>query len=350
MREEGYKGMIYPKNLEKGFYIGVTATSSGFTSEPDLRRLDNSIENFKKRGYPVIITDNVKTDCKGRSSDGKSRAEQLMQLFDDDRVRVIIAASGGDFLVEMLPHIDFGLLASKAKWFQGFSDNTGLTFTITTNLDIATVYSYNFGSFGMEPWHCSLEDNLKLLEGHDILLKSHDRYQNGYRERITGLEPIMSDAEVKWININPKGIIEDEAIRLDGRIIGGCLDVLLNLIGTRYDKTAEFINKYKDDKIIWYLESYSLGSAALIRGLWQLREAGWFEHSAGFIFGRPAMYNEEYSIDYKEAVLSVLCDLDKPIILEADIGHKPPQISIINGAIAHISSYGGKGNIQFERR
>jgi len=342
--------MIYPKKLEKGSYIGVTATSAGFASEPDLKRLNNAVGNFKKRGYPVVLTENVDNFLKGRSSDGKTRANQLMQLYNDDRVSVIIAASGGDFLVEMLPHLDFELLKKKEKWFQGFSDNTGLTFTITTNLDIATVYSYNFGSFGMEPWHSSLDDNLKLLEGHDILLKSHDRYQDGYRERITGLEPIMPDKDVKWINIYPQGIIKDEEIKLHGRAIGGCLDVLLNLIGTRFDKTTQFIDKYKDDKIIWFLESYSLGSSALIRGLWQLKMAGWFEHAAGFILGRPAMYNEEYEISYEEAVLSVLGDLDKPIILEADIGHKPPQIAMISGAIAHITSYGGKGNIMFERR
>lgn len=342
--------MIYPKKLEKGYSIGVTATSSGFTSEPDLRRLANAVENFEKQGYPVIVTDNVNKDCKGRSSDASIRAGQLMQLFNDDRVRVIIALSGGDFLVEMLPHIDLELISSKAKWFQGFSDNTGLTFTITTNLDIATVYSYNFGSFGMEPWHSSLNDNLKLLEGEDKILHSYDSYQDGYRQRITGLEPIMPDKEVRWINISPKGIINNEEIRLHGRVIGGCLDVLLNLVGTRFDKTIEFINKYKDDKIIWYLESYSLGSAALVRGLWQLKEAGWFEHTAGFVFGRPAMYNEEFEISYEEAVLSVLGALDKPIILEADIGHKPPQLAMINGAIAHITSHGGKGNIRFERR
>lgn len=342
--------MIYPKNLEKGFCIGVTAPSSGFTAEADLRRLENGVKNFEKRNYSVIITDDVKKENKGRSSDGLTRANELVQLFNDDRVRVIMAASGGDFLVEMLSFIDFGLLSSKPKWFQGFSDNTGLTFTITTNLDIATVYSYNFSSFGMEPWHSSLTDNLKLLEGYDILQRSHDSYQDGYRERITGLEPIMADKTVKWINIKPKGMANDDRINIHGRVIGGCLDVLLNLIGTRFDKTQEFINRYKEDNIIWFLESYSLGSAALTRGLWQLKEAGWFEHAAGFIFGRPAMYNEEYDITYKEAVLSVLGDLDKPIILEADIGHKLPQLAMINGAIAHIKSYGGKGSIQFERR
>ncbi len=342
--------MRYPLNLEKGFCIGVTATSAGFTSMVDINRLSNGVKNFNKLGYPVIITDNVTKDYKGRSSDGFTRANELMQLINDDRVRVIMAASGGDFLVEMLPYIDMTLLSSKPKWFQGFSDNTGLTFTITTNLDLATVYSYNFGSFGMEPWHYSLADNLRLLEGQDILQRSFDKFQDGYRERITGLEPIYPEKDVNWINIMPENKNINNEINIHGRAIGGCLDVLLSLIGTRFDKTPEFINKYREDKIVWYLESYSLGSASLVRALWQLKEAGWFDHTAGFIFGRPAMYNEEFDILYEEAVLSVLGDLDKPIILDADIGHKPPQLAMINGAIVHIKSYGKRGSIQFERR
>ncbi|MGB4658861.1 MAG: LD-carboxypeptidase, partial [Mobilitalea sp.] len=137
---------------------------------------------------------------------------------------------------------------------------------------------------------------------------------------------------------------------IQGRALVGCLDVILCLIGTRFDKMKEFIEKYKSDKILWFLESFDLSSESLTRGLWQLKEAGWFEHAAGFVFGRPAMFHSDYDITYEEAVLSVLGDLNLPIILEADFGHKPPQFIMINGAIAYIHSKDGKGNVSFERR
>jgi len=342
--------MIYPANLEKGFYIGVTATSAGFDNEPDYRRLDNAIYNFKKLGYPVIATPNVRTNDRGRSSDGKTRAKELLSLFEEPKVRVVFAASGGDFLVEMLPYVDFSIIADNPKWVQGFSDTTGLNFTITTNLDIATVYSYNFSSFGMEHWHKSLSDNLKILEGNDILQNSFDLYQDGYYKRITGLEGFVLEKEVEWKNILPSGIEDDKEIVLQGRVLCGCIDCLLNLVGTRYDKTGEFVRKYRSDGILWLLESYDLNSAALIRGLWQLREAGWFDNAVGFVFGRPAMYEGIYDITYEEAVCSVLGDLNLPIILNADIGHKHPQFAVINGAIAKVASGNKKGSIIFERR
>lgn len=342
--------MIYPKNLENGYKIGVTATSEGFVKETDVRRLERGIRHFSEMGYPVIETTNVRKGFKGRSSDGLTRAKEFMELFDETELRVIFAASGGDYLVEMLPYIDYDLLRQMdPKWVQGYSDTTGLTFTLTTNLDIATIYASNFSSFGMDDWHSSLKDNIKILEGRDFIQESFEHFQDGFKEKITGLEGYVLDKDVEWKNLYPTGSTSDE-ITIKGRALGGCLDVLLSLIGTRFDKTVEFIEKYKQDGILWFLESYDLNSEALTKGLWQLKEAGWFAHASGFIFGRPAMFDTDTDTTYEEAVVSVLGELNLPIILDADIGHKPPQLTMMNGAITTIRSKGGKGNITFERR
>ena len=142
--------MIYPASLKRGYNIGVTATSSGIEDEIDIKRLDSAIRHFERLGYPVITTPNVRSkDKKGRSSDGITRAKELMDLIKDPTVSVIFTASGGDFLVEMLPFLDYKAIMENPKWIQGFSDTTGLTFTLTTNLDIATLYSYNFSTVAM---------------------------------------------------------------------------------------------------------------------------------------------------------------------------------------------------------
>lgn len=342
--------MIYPKNLENGFKIGVTAPSAGFTDEIDLIRLESGVRNFEDLGYPVLVTDNVRRHEKGRSSDGITRAREMEQLFLNPEVGAIIAASGGDYLVEMLSHIDLEIIKKYPKWIQGYSDTTGILFTITTNLEIATLYANNFGSFGMEKWHDSLRDNLKILEGYEIEQKSFHKFQDGFKQKITGYEGFELEKEVNWVNLYPRGWEPGSELTLSGRALGGCLDVLLNLIGTRFDKTKDFIKHYQKDKIVWFLESFDLGSEALIRGLWQLKEAGWFDHAAGFIFGRPAMYHSDTDTTYAEAVQTVLGELQVPIILDADIGHKPPQFTMMNGALIHISSQHGKGKILFNRK
>nr|WP_243456517.1 S66 peptidase family protein [Mobilitalea sibirica] len=335
--------------MAKGYKIGVTATSAGFETEVDIVRLESAIKHFNSLGYPVVETDNVRKCIKGRSSDGKTRAKELLQLMEDPEVGIIMAASGGDYLFEMLPHLDFDAIQSYPKWFQGFSDNTGMTYTLTTHLDMATIYGNNFSSFGMEQWHRSLYENIRILEGQDIVQNSFDRYQDGYKKRVTGLEGFFLEENVNWKNIFPTMKREDE-IHFSGRALGGCLDVLLNLVGTGFDKTKEFINRYQTDGILWYLESFDLGSEALARGLWQLKEAGWFSQAKGFIFGRPAMYKTYTDTSYEEVLLAVLGELNVPIIMDADIGHKQPQFTMINGAIANVYSKGGKGSISFERR
>lgn len=342
--------MLYPDFLKEGCKVGVTATSAGFDTEVDLRRLENGIRHFNKLGYPVTVTDNVRKNYKGRSSDGKTRAQELMKLYEDFKVRAIFAASGGDYLMEMLPFIELDVIRAHPKWIQGFSDTTGLLFTITTNLDIATIYANNFSTFGMKTWHKSLIDNVGILKGEAVIQESFSKYQDGFKPRISGDEEFVLDKDVTWVNLYPAGWDADTELILKGRTLGGCLDVLLNLVGTRFDRTKEFMIKYPDDKILWFLESFDLGSEALTRGLWQLKEAGWFENASGFIFGRPCMYRTETDTSYQEAVLSVLGELNLPIILEADIGHKPPQFTMITGAIATIKSFGGRGRIIFERR
>lgn len=335
--------MIYPEYIKKDNIIGITAPSDGNKKETDFIRLDNGKDQLKKRGYEVIETAHVRTSEKGRSTDAKTRTKELEELINDDTVKWIISAKGGDFLLEMLPFVDFESIKANPKWIQGYSDNTGLTYTITTNCDIATLYGCNFNDFGMGDWHKSVEDNLQLVEGNINTMHSFDQYEDGFHDRVTGLEGYKLEKPVCWRNLRDKN-----EINLSGRLLGGCLDVLLYIVGTRFDQTKQFIEKYKDDGILWYLESFALQSEALTLGLWQLKESGWFQYTKGFIFGRPAFYNPDSEISYDEAVLSVLEEFNVPIILDADIGHKAPQMTMVNGAMAYIHSKDGKGTVKFD--
>ncbi len=334
--------MLYPEYVKKGDVIGITAPSDGNKKETDFVRLDNGKEQLKKRGYKVIETAHVRTSNKGRSTDPGTRTKELEELIDNDSVKWIISAKGGDFLLEMLPLMDFDRIKANPKWIQGYSDNSGLTHTITTHCDIATLYGCNFNDFGMEMWHKAIEDNLQLVEGNINTMDSFEQYEDGFYDRVTGLEGYHLEKPVCWRNLQG----EDE-INMSGRLLGGCLDVLLHMVGTRFDRTKEFIEKYKDNGILWYLESYALESEALTLGLWHLKEAGWFQYTKGFIFGRPAFFDQDSEISYDEAVLSVLEEFHVPIILDADIGHKPPQMTIVNGAIAKIHSKDGKGTVSY---
>lgn len=331
--------MIFPEFMDKGGYVGVTAPSDGSGGEVDRISLDSAQKKLLQQGYPVIETPNVRLSQNGRSGTAADRAEQFNKIYRDERIKWIISVKGGDFLCEILSLIDYPAIKKHPKWIQGYSDNTALLFTVTTNCNIATIYGNNFKDFGMEQWHSSLNNNIKIAKGNLIVQESFDLYQNGFHDKVTGLEGYQVTEPVYW-----KCGRQEEKVSFDGRIIGGCLDVLLSLVGTRYDKMKDFLRMYQVDGIFWYLESFDLNDAALLRGLWQLKEAGWFQYAKGFVFGRPCFYKSFNNASYEQTVLSVLGSLKVPVIFDADIGHKAPRLTIINGALGKITCENGKGS------
>jgi muramoyltetrapeptide carboxypeptidase LdcA involved in peptidoglycan recycling len=337
--------MLYPSKIKPGDTIGICAPSAGITNELKLKRVDNAYKKLNEHGFNIIETKSVRTCTLGRSNTSINRAHELESLYNDQDINYIICATGGDFLLEMLSYINLKTISDNIKWLQGYSDPTGLLFTITTNLDIATIYGYNIGAYGMEDWHSSVTDSIKLLEGKIDTIKALDYYEDDWYEYITGLEGFHQDKKVEWKNLKDEKIID-----IKGRIIGGCIDVIMSLIGTKFDNTLNFINSYKDDGIIWYFDNCELSSEGMIRSLWQLKELGWFNHTKGIVFGRSMTNKSAYDITFKDAIYESLASLNIPIIYDFDLGHKQPAISIINGSIATIHSEKNNCYIKQEMR
>lgn len=339
--------MIIPEYLKYGDTIGVTAVSDGVGDELDKKRFLNGKRKLEEKGFQVRFTDNVfKTTDKGRSSDAITRGNEWNELVSDDSVRAIISAKGGNFLNEMLEYVDFERFVRNPKWFQGYSDNTGLVHSLTTKYDIATIYGSNFGEFGMEEWHESVSNNLEILSGTRQIQNSFKSYQDGFADKVTGLEGYLEECEVLW-KPDERTKQKGETVKMEGRLIGGCLDVLLFLQGTQYDGTLEFIEKYKEDGIIWYLETFDISAENLMMFLWKLRENGWFRYTKGFLFGRPLFYKDYTDTPYEEAVLYALGTYDVPVIFDCDFGHKGPRFTMINGAKAVVTVQNRAGSLQY---
>lgn len=332
--------MIYPKYLSGNNKIGVTAPSAGVTKEADHYRFKNACTNLNNRGYSVTFTDNVFTsDEFGRSSDKVIRGQEFMSLINDPSIDYIVSAKGGDYLAEMLPYIDYEAVKNNPKWIQGYSDNTSILFSITTLCDIATVYGYHFGNFGMNTWHKSIADNIDILEGKLKVQESFNMYQNDFSDNTNGF--VLTE------KVLVKNGRDNEAECFQGRLIGGCLDVLFDIAGTKYEDAAGFANRYADDGIIWYLESFDAIGERMVIMLWKLKELGWFEHTKGFIFGRPCFYRSFAELSYMDAVMTTLGELNVPVLFDADIGHKEPQWTMINGAMAKVQYADGKASLTY---
>ena len=269
--------MVFPKKLELNDIIGVTAPSAGISEEEKLLRLDAASRNIKKLGFKYLETESVRKCENGRSNSGKVRAKEFMELWKNPDVGAIIMATGGDFLVEMLEYMDWDKIkSSEAKWIQGYSDITGLTFIITTMLDIATIYGDNIKSYGMRELYKNLTDSIEIMKGKDVLQESFEKCEGfseeeneGANKEIDPYSGYLLNEENKWKLIDNKY----ENTEFSGRSIGGCFDVIINLIGTKYDKVKEYIERYKSDGIIWFFDIYEMTTPQIYLHLWQMKNA-----------------------------------------------------------------------------
>lgn len=321
--------MLYPSFLNKNDKIGVVGLSAGVSLDDSL--FDVSINNIRSYGYNVIISDNVKVNNEVTSN----RIEELNHFISDSSIKMIMVSCGGDFLYEIIPNVDYNLIKNNVKWYMGASDPTSLLYTITTMLDISTIYGFNACSFDSKIMHESQKISLNMISGNIIRQNSYELYESDKNSRIDGNYNL--DKEDYWES--------NMDVDITGRIIGGCIDCIRYLPGTKYDNTINFIEKYKDDGIIWYFDVFSMTSEDFYLTLLQFKNMGWFKYTKGVIVGRVMFPTTFTSVDYKKALDKVF---DCPYIYNADIGHVAPKITIINGSIAHIKCSNGKGYIEQE--
>ena len=337
--------MRYPEFLKEKGTIGFVAPAFGCAIEPYYTAFQNALKKWSEKGFYTHLGPN----CYEGKGIGISNtpilcAKELNDWYCSQENDVLISCGGGELMCEVVPYLDFTrMMQSKPKWFIGFSDNTNFTFLSATLMDTAAIYGPCAAAYGMEPWHPAVSDAWDLLCGKRKKVSGY-----GLWEKEGG-----KDAEHPLLpyNVTEPMVIKrfpDEDIELEGRLVGGCLDILQMYPGTPYDKVAEFNEKYKEDGIIWFLEACDLNLMSIRRALWQLKEAGWFKYLKGFLIGRPlCMGQEMFGINQYQAVTDLLSEYNVPIIMDLDIGHLAPMMPIVCGSTAKISVKGNDITIEY---
>lgn len=295
--------MKYPKFLKAGDVIGITALSSGAGNK--ILEVKTSLNHLKEH-FRLIVTPNVWGD-EIVSSSIDTRVREFNDLLNED-IQALMNIRGGDFAYETLDQLDLEKIVKNKLLVQGFSDTTFLVYPLTTKYDLATLYGANAKSFDSEILEEYQLVNLEFLKGNLV-------DQVSYNDRNT-----------YSVNGNFKS---------SGVLIGGCLDVIRYLLGTSLDGTKEFINKYKDKKIIWYFDIFSMGSVDVYMTLIQMRNMGYFKYTDTLIFGSVKYPRIECLLEYSQAYKRALGD--KNIIIDANIGHVKPDFTILNGGLGTVT-------------
>lgn len=372
--------MRYPEFLREHGTIGFVAPSCGCAIEPYRTGFDNAQKKWQEMGYQMQLGPNCYAgDGVGISSTPQSCGQELTEGYCDKNSDILISCGGGELMCEILDHVDFERIGkADPKWYMGYSDNTNFTFLLTTLCDTASIYGPCAGTFGMEPWHESLSDAMSLLRGEKLTMSGYDRWE---RESLKDEEHpcvpynltetsvikyLLPDGRTNVESFAKAGVHTDAAgkaaetagsevsgngaprIDFSGRLIGGCVDCLVNLLGTGYDRVTDFVERYQGDGILWFLEACDINLMGIRRAMWQMEHAGWFRHCSGFLIGRPrvGMGVEEFGIDEYQAVTEMLRKYNVPILMDLDIGHISPMMPLISGSMARVVSDGSTYQVE----
>ncbi|WP_312472072.1 LD-carboxypeptidase [Neobacillus sp.] len=332
--------MIKYPHLKKGAIIGVTAPSSGVPVElHDMFKL--ALSRMEMKGFRITCGDTVWTQDKAKSSSAKNRAAEFNAMMHDDNIDIIIPPWGGELLIEILELINFENI--KQKWVLGYSDLSVLLLAMTLKTGIATAHGTNLIDLRGENsddttamWQAVLSTNT----GESVLQRSSVLYQKEWQHDNPSPFVFHLTENTNWKTVS------NNSVKIQGRILGGCIDVIRHLIGTPFGDVQSFRKKHLNgEPVIWYLENCEMTTTDLRRSLVQMKLAGWFEHCSGIMFGRSAANMPVGNYTAEDVYQNLADELEIAIIYDIDCGHVPPQITFINGAYAEVEVEEGKGTI-----
>ena len=320
----------FPAPLQHGDRIGVTSPSSGVAGVEG-ERIDFCVSVLRDAGFDVVV---------GASMDGAGitagpaaeRAAELTSMLCDPTIRCVIPPWGGETAIDLVDLLDWDALAgAEPTWLVGYSDLATILLPITTRLGWATLHGDNLAD---TPYKAP--DG--LLGWQDLAAGPGPHRQSDSGLVADWWRFAEDPAATKWKRVSDGqwSLHGTDSVRVSGRLIGGCVETVCNLAGTPYGDVPEFGRRYAGDGLIVYLEAAGDEAATICRNLHGLRLAGWFEHARAVMIGRTNAPDNP-KLTQREAVLDALGRLNVPIVFDVEIGHVPPHLPLVNGALATLT-------------
>ena len=314
---------MVPERLQRGDVVRVVAPA---LSRSLVLQHDHSAlitRRFDELGLKVTFGRHVDERDAFCSSSIESRVEDLHAAFADPEVRGILTVIGGFNSNELLPHLDWDLIAANPKILCGYSDITALQNAITARTGLVTYSGPHWSTFGMR-------DQLEPTA-------------TWFRQACLGSEPYVITPAETWTDdpwfadqdrrtVRPTGgwwpLAEGTAA---GRLVGGNLCTLNLLQGTPYWPGLE--------GTIVAVEDDHLSDAAIfardLTSLLQLPDASGIR---GMIIGRFQAASRVTRDLVTEIVRRQPALRDVPVLANVDFGHTNPLATLpIGGAVEIVS-------------
>lgn len=296
------------RRLTKGSTIGIISPAS--SENPDKIRDGECF--LKSIGFQIKEGKHIYDRWGYLAGSDKDRASDLMGMFLDDTVDMVLCVRGGYGTMRMLPYIDWNVIKENPKIFAGFSDITTLLNNIAQKCNIITFHSPMVTS--------NLQDEYTLRSFIQTLQASYGPYTIRNPE-----------------NINTKCEISGMA---EGQLAGGNLSLMASTLGTPYEIDTK-------DKLL-LIEDVEEEPYSIDRMLTQLLLAGKLQCCSGFILGQftnCTLPHYERSLTLEEVLKDRILSLNKPTISNFMAGHSYPRLTLPIGARAELDSVNGIINV-----
>jgi muramoyltetrapeptide carboxypeptidase LdcA involved in peptidoglycan recycling len=318
-------------------------------SEGALRRLDLVLEHWRQRGLRVVEGECLRSQSRDQSAPAAQRAAEFMRFLTDPDVAAVLPPWGGERAIELLPRLDFQALRGlPPKWLLGFSDISTLQMPLALLSGWASAHGSNLMDLApsqTEPLVTGVFDLLSHDGRTPFMQQASQRYQVHWIPFETDAAAAWNQTEpTRWRRLDGR---DEEPLALGGRLIGGCLDTVSRLAGTPFGDVPAFVREHRADGVLLYLENCELSPCEMLRALVSLRLHGWFEGLAGVLFGRTAAPEAKGQdrLTHADAIRESIGDLPCPVLLDLDIGHHQPQLTLVNGALAECRYEAGAGSL-----
>jgi len=306
--------------IEKNSKIAIIAPSSGAAEMfPDV--LKSGLDILKKMGYDCVLYPTCTMSSKDLYKNPELRAKDLNDAFMDSSIKAIICTIGGYESIRILEHLNTDEIMKHPKPIMGFSDATTFLSYLNT-LGMTTYYgpSVMAGFAQMDEDQHYLENIQKFLQisWDEYTLKLSDYYVDGYKDWSKYTDKFLE----KKIPYAPFDAVGGD---FEGKLFGGCIEVLEFMKATKYWPQLDFFN----DKILFFETSEEKPTPDQVGYfLRNYATQGILNRVSGVIFGRFKDYTEEEYQAVKKIILDIFeveLKIEPKVCFNLMFGHTDPK-------------------------
>lgn len=291
---------VKPPILELGDTIGVVTLGSPLAASV----INNRIDTLMQLGFQVVLGEYVYAEDGFLAGTDEQRASDLMNMFADDQVKMILPSRGGVGVAGILPHLDYSFIQSHPKIITGYSDITVLLNVLAQSSNLITFQSL-------------------LLIDFTMNAPSYN-----YDQFFTATSTLTSPRQIQ----NPSGIPQISKIRgnVTGPIVGGNLTSFVDTLGTPFEIDTK-------DKIL-LLEDTHEPINTVYRYMNALKLAGKFDDCIGIVMGQCTKCPISYGVSYEDLINDFVVPFGKPLMTNVTTAHGTYKAAIPIGANVNLDT------------